>query len=182
MKMPYGGFVRVLMLILLAAGLSLTGISAEQKVKVDPKALPNFQEVVEKQIYRGAAPTQAGLKKLQEIGIHTIIDLRIEKVNREEKKIAEGMGFTWIHLPLGREAPTRKQVETFLAALAKAEKEPVYVHCQHGADRTGAMIGIYRMRVQEWDFEKTWKEMRQFGFKPYLTELKNAVRYGSYRK
>jgi len=170
------------MFISLAAGLALAGVSAEPKIKVDPKALPNFQVVVEKQIYRGAAPTQAGLKKLQEIGVHTIIDLRIEKINREEKKVAEGMGFTWVHMPLGREAPTVKQVETFLALMDKAEKEPVYVHCQYGADRTGAMIGIYRMRVQEWDFEKTWKEMRQFGFKPYLTELKDAVRYEKYRK
>jgi protein tyrosine/serine phosphatase len=168
------------MLVLLAAGFALAGVAAPPKV--DPKALPNFREVVEQQIYRGGAPTYWGMKKLKEIGIHTIIDLRIEKINREEKKIAEEMGFIWVHIPLGREAPTVKQVKTFLEILAKAEKEPVYVHCQHGADRAGAMIGIYRMRVQGWDFEKTWTEMRKYGFKLHLTELKEAVRYGKYRK
>jgi protein tyrosine phosphatase (PTP) superfamily phosphohydrolase (DUF442 family) len=122
------------------------------------------------------------LKALQAMKIHTIIDLRIEKKSQNEKKLAEAMGFTWLHLPLGREAPTTRQVDTFLATLAKAEEEPVYVHCQYGADRTGAMIGIYRMRVQDWTFEQTWKEMRKYGFKPYLNELKEAVRSGVYRK
>ncbi|MHB0935942.1 MAG: fused DSP-PTPase phosphatase/NAD kinase-like protein [Armatimonadota bacterium] len=179
-NIPYHGFVRVLMLVLLVAGFALAGVA--ETPKVDPKALPNFQEVVEEQIYRGGAPTYWGMKKLKALGITTIIDLRIEKKNREEKKVAEELGFTWVHIPLGREAPTVKQVKTFLELLDKAEEEPVYVHCQHGADRTGAMIGIYRMRVQGWDFEKTWKEMRKYGFKTFLTELKDAVRYEKYRK
>lgn len=177
---PFTGFIRALLLVVLAAGFALAGVA--ETPKVDPKALPNFHEVVEGQIYRGGAPTYWGMKKLQSLGIKTIIDLRIEKKHREEKKKAEELGFTWVHLPMGSEAPTVKQVETFLEILAKAEDEPVYVHCQHGADRTGAMIGIYRMRVQGWDFDKTWKEMRKYGFKPHLTELKDAVRYEKYRK
>jgi len=179
-KIPRHGFFHALLLVTLIAGMALAGVAAAPKV--DPKALPNFQEVIKQQIYRGGAPTYWGMKKLKEIGIHTIIDLRIEKINREEKKKAEELGFTWIHLPMGSEAPTRKQVETFLDTLDKAEEEPVYVHCQHGADRTGAMIGIYRMRAQDWDFEKTWTEMRKYGFKLHLTELKDAVRYEKYRK
>jgi len=33
---------------------------------------------------------------------------------------------------------------------------PVFVHCQHGADRTGCMIGLYRVKVQSWKFEQAW--------------------------
>jgi len=170
--------MRALLLVALAAGLAVTGVAAP---KTTPKGLPNFQQVAEG-IYRGGAPTPEGFKTLQAMKVQTIIDLRIEKISRDEKKIAEDMGFTWLHLPMGREAPTVKQVTTFLDTLAKAEEEPVYVHCQYGADRTGAMIGIYRMRVQGWDFDKTWAEMRKFGFKPYLSELKEAVRSEKYRK
>jgi protein tyrosine/serine phosphatase len=169
----YFASARLLLLVTLLAGMALTGL-AETK-KPDPKALPNFQEVTTN-TYRGGAPTREGLRTLQKMGVHTIIDLRIEKKAQGEKKVAEEMGFTWIHLPMGREAPTKKQVDTFLATLANAEDEPVFVHCQHGADRTGCMIGIYRVQVQGWTFEQAWKEMRKYGFKPYLDELKAAVR------
>lgn len=138
------------------------------------KQVPNFAQVDE-YIYRGAAPTKAGLEALKAMGIRTIIDLRIEKKAKDEQKIAEAMGFTWINLRMGREAPTKQQVATFLETLANAENSPVFVHCQHGADRTGCMIGIYRVVVQGWGFDETWKEMRKYGFKPYLDELKGAV-------
>lgn len=141
-----------------------------------PAGIPNFHKV-DSNIYRGAAPTKQGLQELQKMGVRTIIDLRIERAKaKAEQQIANSMGFTWINLPMGKEAPTKKQVETLLATLANAGKEPVFVHCQHGADRTGCMIGIYRVQVQGWSFAKAWPEMRKYGFKPYLSELKAAVR------
>ncbi|HEY3265384.1 MAG TPA: tyrosine-protein phosphatase [Armatimonadota bacterium] len=141
-----------------------------------PAGLPNFQTVAPG-IYRGAAPTRQGLAALKAMGVHTVIDLRIApKTVRAEKAAAERLGLAWMNIPMGKEAPTRKQVDRLLAALAKAPREPVFVHCQHGADRTGAMIGIYRVQVQKWPFDRAYAEMRRYGFKPYLTELKNAVR------
>lgn len=161
----------VLLLGLMAAGLA----APEKKDEIKPPAgVPNFAVVAEN-IYRGAAPTNEGLKNLKALGVRTIIDLRIEKKALDEQKIAEKMGFTWINLRMGREAPTQKQVDTFLHTLSFAADEPVFVHCQHGADRTGAMIGIYRVQIEGWSFADTWKEMRKFGFKPYLDELKAAV-------
>jgi protein tyrosine/serine phosphatase len=77
---------------------------------------------------------------------------------------------------MGREAPTQKQVATFLSTLKNPAKRPVFIHCQHGADRTGAMVGIYRETHDGWDFPRTYAEMRRYGFKPFLTELKNAVK------
>ncbi|MHB9132425.1 MAG: fused DSP-PTPase phosphatase/NAD kinase-like protein [Armatimonadota bacterium] len=141
-----------------------------------PKGIPNFHDVAPG-IYRGAAPTQFGLDALKAKGVHTIIDLRISpKLVKQEKARALKMGFTWINLPMGSEPPTKKQVETLLATLAKASDEPVFVHCQHGADRTGCMLGIYRVAVQGWSFAETYKEMRKYGFKPYYTKLADAVR------
>jgi protein tyrosine/serine phosphatase len=141
-----------------------------------PQGLPNFHQVTSG-IFRGGAPTGDGLKALKDMGIHTIIDLRISpKDVKVEKKTAEAMGFTWLNIPMGKEAPTQKQVDTFLATLAKAPDEPVFVHCQHGADRTGCMVGIYRVQVEGWSFAQACQEMGKYGFKPYLNELKEAVR------
>ncbi len=139
------------------------------------KDLPNFA-VVAPGIYRGAAPTAAGLRKLRAMGVQTIVDLRIEKKGQaEEAATASALGMERIRLKMGREAPTSAQVKTFLATLDNAPQKPVFVHCQHGADRTGAMMGIWRETRQNWSFPATYKEMRRYGFKPYLTELKGAV-------
>lgn len=157
--------------------LALASVSSVAKTpKQSPAGLPNSHQTAEG-IYRGGAPTSAGLKTLKAMNIHTIIDLRISPTAvKQEKKTAESMGFVWLNIPMGSEAPTARQVATFLAVLAKAPGEPVFVHCQHGADRAGCMIGIYRVQVQGWSFAKAWAEMRSYGFKPYLGALKEAVR------
>ncbi len=137
--------------------------------------LPNFHNVVPG-VYRGAAPTSAGLKKLKQQGIHTIIDLRISpRQVKKEKEEAEQLGFQWINLPMGSDPPTTKQVSTLLATLKRAPQESVFVHCQHGADRTGCMIGIWRETQQGWTFDQTWKEMRKYGFNPHWKKLTASV-------
>jgi protein tyrosine/serine phosphatase len=127
-------------------------------------------------IYRGAAPTVAGLNELRARGIHTIIDLRISpKRVKEERAEAEKLGFTWINLPMGSDPPTSKQVNTFLTTLKRAPTEPVFVHCQHGADRTGCMVGIWRVTQDGWTFPAAWKEMRHYGFDPHWKKLTHSV-------
>jgi len=161
--------VMMLVLLMVAGGV------AAPKAATAPAGLPNFH-LVTPGIYRGAAPTKQGLATLKKMGIHTIIDLRISpKLVKEEKARAAAMGFTWLNLPMGSEPPTEKQVTTLLAVLAKAPKESVFVHCQYGADRTGCMIGIYRVAVQGWTFEDAYKEMRRYGFKKHLTKMADAV-------
>jgi protein tyrosine/serine phosphatase len=138
--------------------------------------LPNFHPVGPG-IYRGAAPTDAGLQKLKAMGIRTIVDLRIApKTVKKEKATAQAMGFNFINLPMGAEAPTQKEVDTLLATLKKAPGQPVFVHCQHGADRTGCMIGIYRVTQQGWQWQPAFAEMRKYGFNPHWTKLAGAVK------
>jgi len=163
----------------LAATLALFAVSILCAFGAPPlvseKEIPNF-DTVAPGIYRGAAPTDAGLKRLKEMGVRTVIDLRIERRGqKEEEAQAQALGFGRLRIPLGREAPTKKQVATFLATLDDPAKRPVFIHCQHGADRTGAMVGIYRVTRQGWDFDRTYKEMRHYGFNPSLWELKGAV-------
>jgi tyrosine-protein phosphatase SIW14 len=165
-------------LLLTLVILTLTGVplGAQPGQAVSKKDIPNFGQVAPG-IYRGAAPTAAGLKKLKEMGVKTIIDLRIEKKGQpEETSVAKQLGLNRIRIPMGREAPTKTQVETFLKAMEASKDTPVFVHCQHGADRTGAMVGIYRVTKQGWTFDQAWKEMRKYGFKTFLWELKGSVK------
>ena len=108
--------------------------------------LPNFHQTAPG-IWRGAAPTEAGLRQLKAMGVKTIIDLRIApKTVKKEGVYARSLGFHWINLPMGSDPPTPQEVSTLLATLKQAPQSPVYVHCQHGADRTGCMIGITEYR------------------------------------
>lgn len=150
--------------------------SARPTTQPAPKGIPNFA-VVAPGIYRGGAPTAEGLAALRKMGVRTIVDLRIEKKGQEdEARACKDLGLGRFRIRMGREAPTRKQVDEFLATVDKAPGEPVFIHCQHGADRTGAMVGIYRVVRQGWDFARARAEMKKYGFKPWLDELEDSVR------
>jgi len=156
-----------------------TAISAAAAVHVPPISptdIPNFH-VVHPSLLRGGRPTATGLAQLKARGVRTIVDLEIAPRHvAEERRQAEGMGLQFINLPMSSKPPTRKQVSTFLSAVRGPSTSPVFVHCQHGADRTGAMVGIYRVKYDHWPFDRTYREMLHYGFKPYYHPLRDAVR------
>jgi protein tyrosine/serine phosphatase len=140
--------------------------------------LPNFHKVND-YLYRGGEPSEKGLLKLKEMGIKTIIDLRGHPGNvKKEQAFAQRLGLKCINLPMSSKAPTQEQVATFLkeVAMAKDSKEPLFVHCAHGSDRTGCMVGIWRVVEQDWTYDKAYKEMRKYYFTPKFTELSGAVK------
>jgi hypothetical protein len=66
--------------------------------------------------------------------------------------------------------PTREGIATDPA------RQPVLVHCRRGADRTGAMVAIYRVVVEGWTKADAIDEMTRggYGFRPVW---QNLVRY-----
>ena len=160
-------------------GILSSSAQTTEAPKIPARDIPNFG-VVAPGIYRGAAPTAKGLRLLREQGVRTVIDLRIErKGQKEEAATTQTLGLERLRIPLGREAPTKKQVSQFLATLDDPAKRPVFIHCQYGADRTSAMVGIWREVRQGWNFDQTYREMRHYGFRTSLWELKGAVKQAS---
>jgi tyrosine-protein phosphatase SIW14 len=53
----------------------------------------------------------------------------------------------------------------------------VYVHCQGGRHRTGAMTAVYRMTQDGWTADRAYQEMNQYKFEgfPGHPELKSFV-------
>lgn len=49
--------------------------------------------------------------------------------------------------------------------------ETVLVHCTHGHDRTGLVIGIHRVENDGWRKDAAYKEMLDYGFHPELHGL-----------
>ncbi|MFM7323045.1 MAG: fused DSP-PTPase phosphatase/NAD kinase-like protein [Armatimonadota bacterium] len=146
------------------------------QARVTEKEIPNFAAVAPG-IWRGAAPTKDGLRRLKSMGVRHIVDLRIERKGQDAEAAAcRELGLERTRIRMGREAPTAKQVAQFLALCDGAGTAPVFIHCQHGADRTGAMVGIYRVARQGWEYPRARAEMRKYGFTPWLHELEDSVR------
>jgi len=142
--------------------------------------LPNFHEV-HPFLYRSGEPTEAGLKKLKEMGVKTLIDLRAPSERHfDEDEAAKKLGMKYIMLTMTSEPPAQKQVDTLIGKIKEAQKAPekgsVLVHCAHGSDRTGCMIGIWRVTQEGWSYEDAYREMRKYWFTPKFTKLAESVK------
>jgi len=113
------------------------------------------------------------MKELKKLGIKTVVNLRSFSSDRPEMG---DTGFNYEHIYVKAWHAEDKEVVRFLKIVTGEGKQPVLVHCQHGADRTGTMCAIYRIAVQGWSKEEALKEMREGGF-GYHEIWKNLVRY-----
>lgn len=144
----------------------------------ETQALPNFHKVTD-YLYRGGEPSPEGMHQLQKMGVKTLIDLRAKtEAAHDEEQLAKKLGMKYINMTMTSEAPTKNQVETLLATIdsAKEKNEPVLVHCAHGSDRTGCMIGIWRVTRDNWAYDDAYKEMRKYWFGVKYDKLRNAVK------
>lgn len=151
--------------------------TAANRVKED---LPNFHEV-HTYLYRGGEPSKAGLSQLKAMGVKTLVDLRAPSERKiPEDSLARDLDLTYINLPMTSAPPTKKQVDTVIDAIKKAQADPgqgkVFVHCAHGSDRTGCLIGIWRVTQEGWTYDDAYREMRKYYFTPKFTRLSGAVR------
>jgi protein tyrosine phosphatase (PTP) superfamily phosphohydrolase (DUF442 family) len=124
--------------------------------------LPNFYQVTP-QLYRSGQPTQAGVAKIAAAGIKTILKLNAD--SPAEQTWADGAGVALETILMSNKvSPTYEQVDQALAVINDASKQPVLVHCHLGHDRTGAVIGAYRVAVQGWPVAKAAAEAKQLGY------------------
>lgn len=138
----------------------LEGRSAAWAEPVASQHLHNFHRVSD-QLYRGAQPDRDGVLELQKLGIKTIVNFRLSSSDR---KLVEGTSVVAVDIPAEPWNLEESDIVAFLRVVADPAAAPVFVHCSHGADRTGAMTAIYRIVVQGWDKEEAIREMTHGGF------------------
>lgn len=129
------------------------------------KDLPNLG-CVNANLYRGAQPTAEGIKELARRGVKTIINLRdADKNSRFEAEQARQAGIKFINVPLGNWfAPKDAKIAEIMSLLDNAENQPFFVHCQHGADRTGTVIAAYRISHDGWTLKQVKTEAKSHNF------------------
>lgn len=127
--------------------------------------LPNFG-CVNANVYRGAQPTAEGIKELARRGVKTIINLRdADENSRFEAEQARNSGIKFVNVPLGNWfAPKDAKIAEIMSLLDNAENQPVFVHCQRGADRTGTVIAAYHISHDGWTLKQVKTEAKSYDF------------------
>ena len=134
--------------------------------------LPNLHQVTPT-LYRGGQPTAAGMRQLKAMGVKTVVNLRSFSSDRDE------IGDTCLayeHIYMKAWYPEREEIVRFLQIVTDKKHTPVFVHCQHGADRTGLMCATYRVAVCKWTKEEAIREMTHGGF-GHHTIWKNLITF-----
>lgn len=150
-------------------------------------AIDNFS-VVSPEVYRGGRPvTELAFQELQALGIKTVINLQGGDIGNStfgwiagllepgeapswiayEKKEIEARGIKFVNVPINSLAaidPAQGYgLGRAIALMMDAKNQPVYVHCEHGIDRTGLLIALYRVYVESWKSQDAYDEMVDMG-------------------
>lgn len=139
-------------------------------IQTSKSPIANYHQV-EDWFFRGAQPREEGLAYLAEQGIGTVINLRWKgrDVNWE-KEIVEKSGMKFIHIALNYwTLPRADHFDEFLHCIDDVAQRPVFVHCYHGADRTGLFVALYRIARCGWTLERAYQEMVDCGFHRFRT-------------
>jgi protein tyrosine phosphatase (PTP) superfamily phosphohydrolase (DUF442 family) len=134
--------------------------------------LPNLHRVSDA-LYRGAQPEREGFAELKALGIRTVIDLRT--FHNEKEHCAE-QGLAYVRIPMQAWRTEDEDTIEFLRVVTDPERQPVFLHCLHGADRAGMLSAVYRVVVQGWPKEEALREMREGGF-GFHEQFQGLLRY-----
>jgi protein tyrosine phosphatase (PTP) superfamily phosphohydrolase (DUF442 family) len=139
------------------------------------EGIVNFGQVND-QLYRGAQPDALALQNLKHLGVKLIINLRLPRDSwQSEEAEARANGILYTNVPLrGLGRPTDQQVGKVLALIESAPG-PVFIHCEHGCDRTGTIIACYRIRHEHWSLDSALREARQYGMSWLERGMKSYV-------
>jgi tyrosine-protein phosphatase SIW14 len=150
-----------------ALSFAFAGLSLVAFAKEPPSVHIKSFAQVDEHIYRGAAPSEAGLKELQ--ALHVTIDLDLREPGEaieQERAEAEKLGIKYINVPMPPlSAPNREEMSQALAVLLAADSgtDRVFVHCRRGRDRTGTVIACFRIQHDGWSSLRAFQEAKQHG-------------------
>jgi len=140
----------------------------------------NFRAVVPDQVYAGAFQYRLPLERIVEkYHIKTVLSLMPEGFRAEamEQQVLAAKGVRFERIPISTsksQGEKSKTVEEFLSArmplveeaaefLADPNNQPVFVHCQAGRHRTGAVVAVFRLQHCGWTEWAARKELKTWG-------------------
>ena len=145
------------------AGADRISVSSAQKLELP--GVGNFGRVTPT-LYRGGQPKAQGFQELRKHGVEIVVNFRDERGKIEsERRIVEAQGMRSVSIAFPTsDDPTQEQVAEFLQLLRANPQKKIFVHCHLGADRTGAMVAVYRMAAENWTPQQALQEMHTFHY------------------
>lgn len=141
--------------------------------------LPNLHRV-NSSLYRSAQPSKEGFVFLDaqpslasaDRPIKTIVSLRAFHDDAPLVPASSALRLEQIRFKTWR--PENEDVVKFLRIATTPALQPVLVHCQHGSDRTGTLVAIYRIAFEGWTKAQATDEMINggYGFHPMWENLR----------
>lgn len=142
---------------------------------------PDELHEVKKGLWRGAHPNRAGLEHVKSLGVKTILSLQQPDGSKIEGDVAEevaqeqvdakALGLEYISVPMS----SWSDAATYDAAWTKVKpvlaKDGVYVHCQHGHDRTGLVIALERVFIEKKSPDEAHQEWKDLGHTSLLFRM-----------
>ena len=126
---------------------------------VDLPHADNFYQVTP-MLFRSAQPTAEAFRQYEKFGIKTVINLRN---HHSDRKYMRSGKLKLIEVRINTGSIDDDEVITVLRHIKNAQG-PVLVHCQHGADRTGTIIAMYRIVFQGWSKAEALDELKNGGY------------------
>jgi tyrosine-protein phosphatase SIW14 len=122
---------------------------------VPEAGVPNLYRFTDS-LYRSAQPD---LLRLDSLGFQAVLNLRFG--HADQAPAVSGLQRHQIRM-----YPIFLQKRKLLRALKYLDTapKPLLVHCKHGADRTGAVVALYRIIYQHWSKKDALKEMKRGGY------------------
>ncbi len=148
------------------------------------EAPPNFH-LVSPGVYRGGHPSKGNIAYLDGLGVDTIVDLEVADLVEawpwqieKEQHDAAAAGIALERFPMSAFEPAKSdefdgKIDGILALLRDKSRRPIYVHCKHGQDRTGLVIGLERVVNEGWSAKAAHDEMVTLGFHTYFEGLED---------
>ena len=155
-------YTQSLFLALLLCSASFAAAADRPAAWAEPVVSPGVSNLhkVTDDLYRSAQPDTADMKALEAMGIRTVISLRALHSDDDE---ARGTSLILRRIPINTWSISVDEVVAALRMVRESEK-PVLLHCQHGADRTGLVMAVYRVAEQGWSREEAMDEMLNGGY------------------
>lgn len=124
-----------------------------------------FTIVSDHKVYRsGEMPPEKLKSKVTQYGIKTVIDLRNQGDDQNDKIEKEHSAMEEIHVNhinlASKQVPDDENLNEFLKIMEENKNFPVLIHCNHGVGRAVLYSSIYLIEFEGWSNENARKASR----------------------